>query len=280
MNSYINFNGKILRSDRPVIHADNRGFRYGDGVFETIRVIKNRIIFSDFHFERLFSGIKLLQFDVPASFTESKLSHEVESLCKKNKDQLSARVRLVVFRSDGSLSDPRPEHPDYIIQSASLPPINSEIKEKGLVLGLYPESRKSLDIFSNLKSNNYLLYVMAARYAKTHQYGDCLVLNTSGRVCESTIANIFCIKNAKIYTPPLSEGCVAGVTRRFLLEKMRNEKYPIEEKQMDLEFVESSEEIFLTNAINGIRWVDKLGERRYDNKITRQLYQQLASKIS
>ena len=268
-----------MRSARPVVHADNRGFRYGDGVFETIRVIKSRIIFADYHFERLFSGIKLLQFDLPASFTESKLSHEIESLCKKNKDQLSARVRLVVFRSDGALSDPRPEHPDYIIQSASLAPISAEIKEKGLVLGLYPHGRKSIDIFSNLKSNNYLLYSMAARYAKTHQYGDCLVLNSNGRVCESTVANIFCVKNKKIYTPPLSEGCVAGVIRRFLLEKTKNETYPIEEKQMDFEFVENSDEIFLTNAINGIRWVDKLGERQYNNSIARQLYNLLTSKI-
>ena len=268
-----------MRSGRPVIHADNRGFRYGEGVFETIRIKEGRIILAKYHFERLFSGIELLQFEQPPSFTEDILSRQVEELCKKNNHQLSARVRLMVFRSDGSLRGAQHNYPNYIVQSRPLLPGNPEMNENGLLIDVYPDGRKAMDTFSNLKSNNYLLYIMAAKYAKNHLCDDCLVLNSSERICEGTVANIFCVKNERIYTPPLSEGCVAGVTRRFLLEKMKDGRYPIDERKMDIEFVKNSDEIFLTNAIYGFRWVGRLGDRQFGNTATRHLYQSFMSNI-
>jgi branched-chain amino acid aminotransferase len=272
LDTYINLNGKIIRSDQPVVHANNRGFRYGDGIFETIRVKEGHIILADYHFDRLFSGIESLQFELPLNFTKDRLALQIEELCKKNHEQRSARVRLMVYRSDDGLSQSHEDFPDYIIQSSSIASVNPVIDEQGLQLAVYPHGKKAIDLFSNLKSNNYLLPVMAGKYAKSHQCGDCLILNSKENICESTMANIFCVKNKKIYTPPLSEGCVAGVTRRYLIEQMTKGNYPQEETAMDIEFLKNSDEIFLSNAIQGIRWVSHFRDRKFGNTIASQLY--------
>lgn len=279
MDSCINVNGKIIGSDLPVIRADNRGFRYGDGVFETIRIKEGRILLAEYHFERFFSGLLTLQFRLPSFFTYEMLSGQVEELCKVNKHVSSAKVRLMAFRSDDTYNGKSKEVPDYIIQTFSILPLQQVLNDEGLRVQVFPHGRKAIDSFSNLKTNNYLLAVMAAKFAKSHQSDDCLILNSNQRICESSIANIFCIQNGRIYTPPLSEGCVAGVSRRLILEKMNDGPYPIEEKQMDIDFVSKSDEIFLTNAIYGIRYVESIGERQFASDITRQIYQRLIHRL-
>lgn len=272
MNTYINFNGRYIGSGKPVINADNRGFRYGDGIFETIRVSAGKIVLANSHFDRLFSGIKLLRFEQPPFLTPEWLNRQILELCKKNNHLQSARARLVVFRGEGGLYDSHNHFPNHIIQTWALPLSPQEINENGWVIDIFPGGRKSTDIFSNLKSNNYLLYAMAALYAGENHFNDCLLLNAYGRVCDSTMANIFCRLNNIIFTPALSEGCVAGVVRRHLVEKNKIGEYEIREGEIDLEFLEKADEVFLTNAIQGIRWVNRFGSKVYDNTAASFIY--------
>jgi branched-chain amino acid aminotransferase len=278
LETYINFNGKIIGSGQPVIQADNRGFQYGDGLFETIRIKEGQINLSDFHFQRLFYGAQLLQFELPSSFTAEELSLQILELCRINDHLFSGRVRLVVFRTNGSFQGPGLDHPDYIIQSSSLSPSTPQLNKRGLQIDIFPEGRKAIDQFSNLKTNNYLLSIMGSKYAKAHQWDDCVILNSEDRICETTVTNIFCVKNERIYTPGLSEGCVSGVVRRFLLEKLSGSQFPIQEQPMDFQFVKDSEEVFLTNAIHGLRWVESFGGRRFGNKMTTELNQAFINK--
>jgi branched-chain amino acid aminotransferase len=266
VGSFINFNGSILPSGTLLLTADNRGFRYGDGVFETIRVKDGGILFSLFHFERLLSGTRLLQFD-PLPFPDpSKLEADVLELCKRNDHLVSARVRLTVFRGD--IED---SLPNYVIQSWPLGPPARGSNVNGLILGVFPDGRKSCDLFANIKSNNYLIYSMAALYARQQLWDDCLVLNSRDRVADSSIANIFYMRNGVIYTPPLSEGCVAGVMRRRLLEILPEKGFKVEERPVTPEDIRSAEGVFLTNAIRGIRWVSRFGEMIYDSKPVQDL---------
>ena len=272
MNTYINFNGKFIGSGKPVINADSRSFRYGDGIFETIRVSAGKIVLADAHFDRLFSGINLLRFEQPSFLTPEWLSRQIIELCKKNNHLQSARVRLVIFRGEGGLYDSQNHFPNHIIQSWALPLSPQQINENGWVIDIFPGGRKSPDIFSNLKSNNYLLYAMGALFASQNHFNDCLLLNTYGRVCDSTMANIFCrIKNI-IFTPALSEGCVAGVLRRHLVEKNKIGEYEIREREINISFLESADEVFLTNAIQGIRWVNRFGAKIYNNTAASFIY--------
>lgn len=276
MSSYINFNGKILPSGSPVLTVDNRGFRYGDGLFETMKVVESRLLLDNYHFERLLAGARLLQFDLPSWFTAEKLAAEVLELCKINGGFAGSRVRLVLFRGDGSLYDPPDPFPNYVIQSWPLPPQSNELNEVGLTLGLFPDGRKSCDLFANLKSNNYLLYGQAALYARRHQLDDCLILNSRDRIADSTIANLFYCRQGTVYTPPLTEGGVAGVMRRYLLAALPKAGFIVQEKAATPGDLENAEEVFLTNALRGIKWVRSFSNSTYGHQLITSLQQALS----
>jgi branched-chain amino acid aminotransferase len=156
----------------------------------------------------------------------------------------------------------------------------NKLNENGLVIDIYPDARKSCDIFSNLKSANFLPYTMAARYAKENKLNDCLVLNTTGRIADSTIANVFIIKDGAITTPQLQEGCVNGVMRRYLIEQMRAMNYEIREEALTASNLELADEVFLSNAINGIRWVKQCQNTIYTNVKTVEIYNRIIKTIS
>ena len=277
MNS-ICFNGKVVSGNEPVLMASNRGYRYGDGLFETMKVVKGKIALSQFHFERLFSGLSLLKFEIPKLFTAEKLQQEIAHLCRKNECENLARVRLSVFRGNGGLYD-EDKTLQYIIESWPLNESVTKLNENGLVIDVYPDAEKSCDKFSNLKSANFLPYSMAAQYAKENKLNDCLVLNYSGGIADSTIANLFIIKNGIVITPGLKEGCVNGVMRRYLIGKLKASGYELQEEALTVSNLKAADEIFLTNAINGIRWVKRLQDTMYTNNHTVQIYNQFVQTI-
>jgi len=155
----------------------------------------------------------------------------------------------------------------YIIECWPLDESINKLNENGLVIDVYPDARKSRDIFSNLKSSNFLPYTMAAIYAKENKLNDCLLLNESGNIADATTANLFIIKDGMITTPALSEGCVNGVMRRYLLERLKGEDrgFKTEESIITIDNLLHADEVFLTNAIKGIRWVKRFRGTTYGN---------------
>jgi branched-chain amino acid aminotransferase len=149
------------------------------------------------------------------------------------------------------------------------------LNEDGLAVDIFPDARKSCDLFSNIKSNNYLPYVMAGLFAKKNQLSDTIILNSHERVCETSTANIFIVKDNNIYTPPLSEGCVAGTIRRRILEKVSLENYRVSEKILSIDDVLEADEFFFTNAIHPVRWVKNFRNKTYENRIVKEIYQSL-----
>jgi branched-chain amino acid aminotransferase len=119
---------------------------------------------------------------------------------------------------------------------------------------------------------------MAGLFARENKLDDAIIVNTQGRICESAIANIFIIKDDVIYTPPLSEGCVAGVMRRWLLEKSSLKDHIIEQK-LETEDLFQADEFFLTNSINLLRWVEKFRHKKYNNKKTTHIFEQVKKEI-
>ena len=279
MKPCIIYNGKLVEAGSAVIGADNRGLRYGEGLFETMKLVDGKVVLAALHFERLFSSLAALKFEVPPDFTPAYLQQQIAALCKKNKIAQAARVRLNVFRGNGGLYDPENLKPDFIIQAWPLQESNLALNEEGFIVDVYPDARKSCDAFSNLKSNNYLPYVMAALYAQQNTLNDALLLNVHGRICDASIANVFWVEHGKIFTPALSEGCVAGVMRRWLLERFSQPGYAIKESVLEAETLLNADEVFLTNAVYGMRWIKSFRKKQYDNKTSRELYAYLGQEI-
>jgi branched-chain amino acid aminotransferase len=272
MKDWLNLNGSFIEEKSPVIRADNRAFRYGDGLFETMKVIMGAIRLRDLHFERLFRGMEVLEIRVQGLISARGLETEILRTVKKNHIAGPARVRLTMYRGDGSLYEFKADNAGYIIQTWPLSSSNLSLNHEGLTLGLYEEGKKSIDGLSSLKTNNYLVYAMGALHAKKNRFNDCLILNSNNRICDSTIANVFWVKDRKIYTPPLSEGCVAGVMRANLLERIPNEGLEVTEKETTENDLLDADEVFLTNALNGIRWVRQFKDKTYTNAIATRLY--------
>ena len=270
--NYVCLNGKMLPAAKPVLLADNRGYRYGDGLFETMKLIDGKVILEKYHFERLFSGLKLMQFRVPSLFTAARLRKEIAALCKKNGCGDLARVRLSVFRGDGGLYD-ETKGLQYLVECWPANASVNQLNKNGLDIDIYPDAQKSCDLFCNLKSANYLPYVMAAQFAKANKLNDCLVSNVKGHIADATIANIFLVKNNLVITPSLSEACVNGVVRRHLIEKLRvSRNFELREGVVTKNDLETFDEVFLTNAMYGIRWVKSFRKKVYDNTQTIQLF--------
>lgn len=275
---FICLNGKILRAEDPVLLASNRGYRYGDALFETMKVASKNILLETYHFERLFAGLRLLQFEMPKLLTREKLRNEVILLVEKNYCGNLARIRLSVFRGNGGVYDEE-RTPQYLIECWPLNESLNRLNENGLVIDIFPAARKSCDSFSHLKSANYLPYTMAAIYAKANKLNDCLVLNKDGNIADATIANVFLIKEGVVITPGPDQGCVNGVMRRHLLEKMNDAGYSIQENPVSVSTLEEADEVFLTNAISGIRWVKQFRRKGYLNNLTVEIYNRFIKTI-
>ncbi|MEO7308206.1 MAG: aminodeoxychorismate lyase [Ferruginibacter sp.] len=269
---YFNYNGKIYSNGTAVIAESNRGLRYGDGLFETMKCKHGQLHFIDEHLARLWKGMNLLEFNLPKLFTPSFLEEQILSLVKKNGHNKTARIRLTVFRGDGGLYDDIDHKPNYLLQTWALPDDSGTWNSNGLVLGVYPGIKKSTDILSNLKHNNFLPYTMAAQFAKKQKWNDAVVLNTNDRLCDTTMANIFLIKGNTVHTPALSEGCIAGIMRRNILQQLKKNDARVIECELTVEDLLNADEIFLTNSIYHIRWVQNFGDKKYSNTQTQKIY--------
>lgn len=274
---FLFYDGQILRSDKLLISPNNRSYRYGDGCFETIKVLNGKIMLADYHFERLFSSLETLRFKKPGYQSAGWLEKQILSVVEKNGHTKRARVRVTVTRGDGGIYDEQNHYPYFLIQSWPLQPATQELNENGLVIDIYKDARKTADLFSSIKSNNYLPYLMGALWAKEHHLNDAILLNPDNRVADATIANVFIVKDGSIKTPALTEGPVNGVMRRHLLHLLRKENIPVEEGTITVDELLEASELFLTNAIHGIKWVKQLGNSHYINATSIRLYKMLKS---
>ncbi len=267
---FINFNGAIIRSGKGILTADNRSFRYGDGLFETIRVAGGRILLDRYHFDRLMAGASLLQFQIPPSFSPENLSRQILELCARNGQLGSARVRLVVFRGDGPLNEPTGCLPNYIIQSWAFPEqaFSVPLQSGNWAIDIFPDGRKACDPLSNLKSNNYLVYVLATLCASRLGVDDCLVL-TAMEGSPTVLSPTFSIASRERcihHRSPKEES--RAYMRRFLIETLPRAGFPVYEKGTALQDLEDADEVFLTNALRGIRPVTHFRGVSYRHQLT------------
>ncbi len=269
MGIFFNYNGSFFEEGHAIISAGNRSLNYGDGIFETMRVENGSIYLGDLHFERLFAGLSKLAFAIPPHFTPNFLENEVRALCDRNGAN-PARARLLVFPSGrGMYDDDR--KPQFIIESAEAGRLH-ETMGAGLLTGLYRGAVKAFDSFSGFKTNNFLPYSMAALHATGTGLDDCFVLNQHGRVCDSSIANVFVVREGNIFTPPLEDGCIAGVFRKYLLQM---DGLHIRERPLQVEDIMEADEVFLTNSVRGIRSVKKFDDIYYGHTITMDIIRRL-----
>lgn len=279
MSLYAVWNGKLVESAKISISPDNRSFKYGDGCFETIKVIRGNIILADLHFQRLLSSLQSLKLSIPPFFTQANITDQVKKLLELNNHDALARVRLIVYAGDGALHEVQNREINYIIQSWTGNSDTNFFNVEGLKLDIFEDAKKNADKFSSVKSNNYLTYTMAAIWSVENELDDCLLTNSFDQIVEASIANVFIIKNGVIRTPALTEGCVNGVMRKHLLHCFGNTSIPFHEGSVTRDELLNASEVFLTNANYGLRWVARIGETCYQHSISKTIHQKFVAPL-
>jgi len=275
---YINFNGFLYLEDEKVFTIKNRGFRYGDALFESIRVINGKAQYLEDHFIRLKRGMTVLKMH-SANISFNELKDQIDKLIEKNHIRKGGRVRLTVFRSGEGLYTPENEGKSYAIEARPFKDDNYMLNEGGLSIDVYNELRRTKNILSQIKTTNNIPHVLAGIYKKENDLDDCIILNDQGRIVEALSSNIFLYKNNNLYTPSLDEGCMDGIMRKQVLRIAEEMNINVFEGMVNGSMLLQADEMFLTNAIKGIQWVVSYRQKRYFNKATKEILTHLNSSI-
>ena len=268
----INFNSKLLRKEQVQLTADNRGFKYGDVIFETIKIINKKVVFWEDHYFRLMASMRMLRMKIPLEFSLEFLEQEILKTLDVAEKVSMYRVRLNVFRKDGGFYTPKTNEINYIIEASE---INFQTKTT-YVIDVFKDFYNYSGLLSTIKTNNRMLNTLASIYADENELDNCILLNERKGVAEVANGNIFIVKNNIVKTPALTEGCIKGIVRSKVIEILiKNEDFTIEETVISPFEIQKADEVFITNAIVGIQSVTKYKKKSFTTNLGSKLHANL-----
>ncbi len=268
---FINFNGEIVPADQPVMTVRNRAFRYGDGLFESMRMINGELKFADLHAERIRKGMKILKIEGHGQVDTMFLRERVADLSRRNKTGTNLRARFTVFRDADGLYSPDKNRMGYALEVIPTDDERYVYNPKGLIIDVFDEVTKPVNALSGIKTCNSLVYVMAGIYKDQYRLDEVVILNNNGFICEAMSSNIFIVYDKKVYTPALNEGCVAGIMRKVTMKLIKENGFELVEAQINPAILHEAQEVFVTNAGKGIQWVLGYDKKRYYNEVSKVL---------
>lgn len=272
MSQFLNLNGQLIKDNAAEAYK-SRAFLYGDGIFETIRIIDGKAVFLSRHFERLSQSLQKLK--IQNSFTFSTFKTEVEKCISVNEIKAGGRLRITVYRRAGGFYLPENNQFSYLIEVSSLAKNTYHLNDNGLIVNICDEIELPQNSFSSIKSLNSLPYVMAAIYRKENHLDEVLLVNADGNICEAGSSNIFLSAGNTLLTPSLEQGCIAGIMRNEILHIAKSAGMKVVEAAVKPSEMQIAQEVFLTNSIKGIQWVSGFGKKRYFNTLSRKLLKEL-----
>ena len=258
----LNYNGTIIPKSDFTLSFNNRGFTYGDSVFDTSKFINNKIEFLEDHYFRLLASMRMLRMEIPLSFTLDFFENEIrKTLLACNLTQTS-RVKFTVFRNDGGLFTPKTNTISYLIETI---PLNLTTKQT-YKIDLFKDYTVSTDLLNTLKTNNRIINVLSSIFAKENSLDNCLLINQNKNITESSNATVFLIFGNKIYTPPLTDGCIKGIMRKKVIESIQQiGEFVFEEKSLSPFDIQKADSLFLTNSIFGIQTVTNYRKKEFNS---------------
>lgn len=268
---FVNNNGKVLSTTGPVISAGNRGYTYGDGIFESMRIMNGKVLNLENHFHRLTEGARVLKMRLPAFYSVEFFEKQIDELIKLSKIEAGGRVRLSIDRLGGGTYLPDTNEVTYFIEVYPIEQNIFGLNAKGMEIDLFQDIKKTKNQLSNYKTKNGLIYVLAAIAAKEKGLDDMLIVNDNGQILESSHSNVFMVSNGVLYTPSLSDGCLAGTMRMQVINLALKNGLKVYESSILPSNLLVADEVFLTNAVRGITWVGGYRTKRYFNTIARKI---------
>jgi branched-chain amino acid aminotransferase len=256
------FEGKIVEEHEARVPVTDHGLLYGDGVFEGMRVIGGRVFRHEQHLSRLWVGARCIGLEMP--YPRDEVKRIVEDTVRAF-GQREAYIRLVITRGEGPLGvDPTtcPRARLFCIV-ATIKLFNEEQRERGLDLITSSYRRPDADVLDmRVKSLNYLGSALAKLEARQRGADDAILLNSRGHIAEASVANVFVLRERTLYTPPATDGCLEGITRRAVMELAR-ERLGLStvERSIGRADMFAADEVFLTGSGAGVLAVRSLDGR-------------------
>jgi branched-chain amino acid aminotransferase len=271
----INFNGTIIASDTSVL-TQNRAFLYGDAVFETLKVIKGKILFLEDHYFRLMSSMRVVRMEIPMNFTMEYFEEQVLLLLKSVDLLASSRIRFTVYRNDGGYYLPLNNTVSYLIHASAMESSLYSFENKQYEVDLYKDFYVTKQLLSSIKTTNRILNVTASIYASENGLDNCILLNDQKNVVEALQGNLFLLLGNKLITPPVVDGCLNGVMRKQILALAKKiESLQVVEESISPFDLQKADELFITNVIKGIQPITKYRKKEFKTTISALLLEKL-----
>lgn len=264
----VNYNGALIEKESFQLSRNNRGFTYGDSLFETIRVEDGEICFLEDHYFRLMASMRMIRMEIPMTFTLDYLERQILNLIKLVGSEVVTRIKCSVYRKEGGLYTPDSNEIEFLIEAFDKEAVVKDAYE----IDLYKDHYVNSGLLSTLKSSNRLLNVIASIYANENDLDACILINENKKIVESTNANIFLVKDGIIRTPKLLDGCIKGVARKKIIEFIeKDETFELLEESISPFDLQKADEVFLSNAIVGVQPVTKYRKKIFSTTIGEKL---------
>jgi branched-chain amino acid aminotransferase len=273
--SYVFHKGEYVNEHQAFIAKDNRAFRLGDGFFESMRVVDGKVLFLENHFSRIADTIKAYKMVAAENFSIDLLRNQIQGLLSRNNITKGGRIRITFYRKSTGYYLPHSDDVNYLIESEPLLENEFILNPIGKTVDIFTDFKKDVNKLSIFKSLNAQLYIMAALHSKEKNLDDALIQNNKFAIIESISSNIFIVSNGVLYTPSLTDGCIAGTMRMSIINIALDNKIKVYECTLNPQNLLAADEIFLTNAVKGIEWVVAYRTKRYYNDMSKKMIQLL-----
>lgn len=276
----INFNGNIVAQDDNIL-TQNRAFLYGDGVFETLKIVNNKILFLEDHYFRLMASMRVVRMEIPMNFTMEYFEEQVLSLVNQKGLSSSARARITVFRNDGGLYLPKTNEVSFLIHTTALESTAYALNTEEYEVDLYKDFYVTKQLLSSIKTTNKMINITGSIFAHENGLSNCILVNDTKNVVEVLQGNLFMVMGKKLITPPISEGCLNGIMRKQILALAKKvEGIEVVEEIISPFDLQKADELFLTNVITGIQPITKYRKKEFTSNLAHLLVQKLNESIS
>ena len=275
----VNYNGNIQKSSSISIE-NNRGFLFGDSVFETIKVMDNKVLFLEDHYFRLMASMRICRMEIPMNFTMEYFESQIVTLISSLEKNNSYRVRFSVYRESEGFYLPKSRNVQFIVTASPLSSDLYSIGKENYEVELYKDFYIQKQLLSTLKTNNKMLQITGSIFASENGYDNCLVLNDEKNVVEALQSNLFMKTGNVVVTPPVSDGCLNGIMRKQVLEILKKiEGIEVNEISISPFDLQKADELFLTNVISGIQPITKYRKKEYTTEFASEVVKRLNAKI-
>jgi len=276
----INFNGNIVVQDDNIL-TQNRAFLYGDGVFETLKIVNNKILFLEDHYFRLMASMRVVRMEIPMNFTMEYFEEQVLSLVNQKNISYSARARITFFRNDGGFYLPKTNEVSFLIHATALESTSYALNNEEYEVDLYKDFYVTKQLLSSIKTTNKMINVTGSIFAHENGLANCILVNDTKNVVEALQGNIFMVVGKKLITPPISEGCLNGIMRKQIVALAKKvEGIEVVEEIISPFDLQKADELFLTNVITGIQPITKYRKKEFTSNLAYLLVQKLNESIS